>query len=59
MSFDKAYQKMTCLKEDWIYGLWMFLIGNMFLFSGLLSIVMLQPIFSFKKVDEWVGLVGW
>lgn len=52
MSFDKACQKMTCLKEDWIYGLWMFLIGNMFLFSGLLSIVVLQPIFSFKKVDE-------
>jgi hypothetical protein len=42
----------VCVKEDWIYGLWMFITGLILLISGVLSIVVIQPIFSFKKVED-------
>jgi hypothetical protein len=33
-----------CVKEEWVSGLWMMMAGNIMMVSGLLSVVVFQPL---------------
>jgi hypothetical protein len=35
-----------CVKEDWISGLWMLMTGNVLLVSGLLTVLVIQPLLA-------------
>ncbi len=35
-----------CVKEDWVSGLWMLMTGNVLLVSGLLTVLVIQPLLA-------------
>jgi hypothetical protein len=35
-----------CVKEDWISGLWMLMTGNVLLVSGLMTVLVIQPLLA-------------
>ena len=41
-----------CVKEDWISGLWMLMAGNVLLVSGLLTVLVVQPLLSMNTKRE-------
>ena len=45
-NFYLGYQMDLCVKEDWISGLWMLVVGNVLLVSGLVTVLLVQPLLS-------------
>lgn len=35
-----------CVKEEWVSGLWMLMTGNVLLISGLVTVLVIQPLLS-------------
>ena len=41
-----------CVKEDWISGLWMLMTGNVLLVSGLVTVLVVQPLLSMNTQKD-------